>query len=239
MEKTLQKRLSEIQRELKVPKGQYNKFSNFYYRSCEDICEAVKEHLAGLTLTIHDEIYQLGERYYVKAVVTLTDGKETITNSAFARESENKKGMDDSQVTGATSSYARKYALNGLFLLDDTKDADSKDNTQKSDLKPQGETKLYGLGKKDKVPLNESSHEIPHPFDSSRDIPLFPEESIGNKQNEIFNLLDKHGISGHATKLKYFKELCGLEPSESRMQDVIDNWAESFPKVLAKLGVKK
>ena len=120
-------KLINVQATLKAPKSQRNNFGNYNYRSCEDILEAVKPLLAkqGLALTISDEITAVGERIYVKATATLFDGKETMTVSAFAREEESKKGMDASQVTGAASSYARKYALNGLFCIDDTKDADA------------------------------------------------------------------------------------------------------------------
>lgn len=122
-----------IQSELKAPKGQYNSFGKYNYRSCEDILEGVKPLLAkhGLVLTIQDGIELIGDRYYVKATATITDGKESISTSAYARESLDKKGMDASQVTGATSSYARKYALNGLLCIDDTKDADTMDNSKK------------------------------------------------------------------------------------------------------------
>lgn len=122
-----------IQSELKAPKGQYNSFGKYNYRSCEDILEGVKPLLAkhGLVLTIQDSIDLIGDRFYVKATVTITDGKEQLSTSAYARESLDKKGMDASQVTGATSSYARKYALNGLLAIDDTKDADTMDNNKK------------------------------------------------------------------------------------------------------------
>lgn len=122
-----------IQSELKAPKGQYNSFGKYNYRSCEDILEGVKPLLAkhGLVLTIQDSIDLIGDRFYVKATATITDGKENVSTSAYARESLDKKGMDASQVTGATSSYARKYALNGLLAIDDTKDADTMDNSKK------------------------------------------------------------------------------------------------------------
>lgn len=128
----LVKKLIWIQNKLKAPKSQYNSFSGFYYRSAEDILEALKPLLAEqeLTLFINDEIVQIGERYYIKAVCTLTDGKENIETQAFAREAENKKGYDESQITGACSSYARKYALNGMFCIDDAKDPDSEDNRE-------------------------------------------------------------------------------------------------------------
>jgi len=125
-------KLQKIQSELKAPKGQRNSFANFNYRSCEDILEAVKPLLAKYkcSLTISDEMWSIGTRYYVKATATIIDNeaKEALSVTAFAREQETKKGMDEAQITGATSSYARKYALNGLFAIDDTKDADTMDN---------------------------------------------------------------------------------------------------------------
>jgi len=132
------KLLTDIQQKLKAPKGQRNTFGNYNYRSCEDILEAVKPLLGkDGALTLSDEIVMLGERFYVKATAILNDGKESVSVTAFARESLEKKGMDTAQITGAASSYARKYALNGLFLIDDTKDADGQDNTEKGEaMKP-------------------------------------------------------------------------------------------------------
>jgi len=125
--------LNKIQQELKAPKGQRNSFGNYNYRSCEDIVEAVKPLLGEGTLTLSDDIVNIGDRYYVKATASLNyreEGREPqeFKVSAFARESLDKKGMDSAQITGAASSYARKYALNGLFAIDDTKDADTMDN---------------------------------------------------------------------------------------------------------------
>lgn len=122
--------LNKIQKELKVPKGQVNAYGGFKYRSCEDILEAVKPLLDDATLILEDEIVQVGERYYIKATASLYDGSIISKATAFAREPEAKTKMDDAQVTGASSSYARKYALNGLFLIDDIKDADTQDNTK-------------------------------------------------------------------------------------------------------------
>ena len=131
MNKSLIKSLAVIQQGLKAPKSQNNAFGKYKYRNCEDILEALKPLLGDLALFINDDIVLVGDRYYVKATVTLTDGETSIHNTAYARESLAKKGMDDSQITGSTSSYARKYAMNGMFLIDDTKDADSFDNTNK------------------------------------------------------------------------------------------------------------
>lgn len=120
-------KLQEIQHKLKAPKGQYNNFGKYKYRSCEDILEAVKPILneVGCTLTLTDTVELIGDRYYIKATAWLKgeDTDEVVT--AYAREAETKTGMDASQITGTASSYARKYALNGLFCIDDTKDADT------------------------------------------------------------------------------------------------------------------
>jgi len=127
--------LSKIQVELKAPKSQFNKFGKYKYRSLEDITEAVKPLLEKYkcALTIEDDIVMVGERIYVKSTATITfSGEDAHSVSAFAREPLQKKGMDEAQITGATSSYARKYALNGLFALDDTKDADSMDNSKEN-----------------------------------------------------------------------------------------------------------
>jgi hypothetical protein len=136
----LYEKLLKIQSELKAPKGQYNSFGKYHYRSCEDITEAVKPLLAdnGLVMTISDELTMIGDRYYIKAIVTVIDtetGDKHEVNG-FAREAEDKKGMDKSQITGAASSYARKYALNGMFSIDDTKDSDATNKHEKDKNKP-------------------------------------------------------------------------------------------------------
>lgn len=135
-ELTFLERVLKVQTELKAPKGQFNKFGGYAYRSCEDILEAAKPLLAkyNLILFIGDEIVEIGGRIYVKATATIMDSVgNKITNYAYAREEETKKGMDGSQITGASSSYARKYALNGLFLIDDTKDSDATNTHGKDD----------------------------------------------------------------------------------------------------------
>ena len=122
------KSMATIQSSLKAPKGQTNKFGGYKYRSCEDILESVKPHLKkqGLVLTITDDIIEGGGRVYVQATATVhNDEGHSVSTTGFAREEENKKGMDASQITGSASSYARKYALNGLFCIDDTKDSDA------------------------------------------------------------------------------------------------------------------
>lgn len=130
MSKEFYARLATIQHALNAPKGQYNNFGKYHYRSCEDILEGVKPLLDGLFLSISDEIVLIGDRYYVKSTATITDGETSHSATAMAREALDKKGMDEAQITGATSSYARKYCLNGLFGIDDSKDADSNEHKQ-------------------------------------------------------------------------------------------------------------
>ena len=130
-------KLVEVQNKLKAPKNQFNKFGNYAYRNCEDILEALKPILAEVKAVVNmsDEVVLVGERYYIKATVKFIDAEtgEFVEASAMAREEENKKGMDSSQLTGSTSSYARKYALNGLFAIDDTKDSDTTNTHGKED----------------------------------------------------------------------------------------------------------
>lgn len=134
---SIYEKLLNIQAELKAPKGQYNSFGKYKYRSCEDILEAVKPICAKhkATLVVSDELKYIGERYYIEARATLIDIEDgsRVENTAYAREEETKKGMDGSQITGTASSYARKYALNGLFCIDDTKDADTDEYKQQID----------------------------------------------------------------------------------------------------------
>lgn len=121
------KELIEIQKNLKAPKGQYNNFGKYKYRSCEDILEALKPLLSEnkCYIVLTDDVVQVGDRYYIKATATITNSEgKSVSNTGWAREDFDKKGMDGSQITGTASSYARKYALNGLFAIDDTQDAD-------------------------------------------------------------------------------------------------------------------
>lgn len=119
--------LAKIQQELKAPKGQFNSFGKYRYRNAEDIIEAAKPiiHKYGYHLILQDELVYIGDRYYVKSIAILSNSDNVYKSVAYAREEETKKGMDGSQITGASSSYARKYALNGLFAIDDTKDSDT------------------------------------------------------------------------------------------------------------------
>lgn len=149
-------KLTKLQNLVKAPKDKHNSFGNFNYRSVESIYEAVKPHLdsLGLSLFISDEVVFIGDRFYIQATATITDGANQIQTKAYARESLNKKGMDEAQVTGSASSYARKYAVSSLLLLDDNQDIDSQDNTskgmtiksEKSSLKAELFNKLQQVG---------------------------------------------------------------------------------------------
>ena len=133
----------KVQAELKAPKGQFNKFGNYKYRSCEDIVESVKPLLNqyGIMLNLSDEMVLIGERYYIKAVAGLADGTDVIQSVAYAREPKDLKGMSESQITGTASSYARKYALNGLLAIDDTKDADTEEFANQTEQEAKEEPK--------------------------------------------------------------------------------------------------
>lgn len=144
VDKNIRQKLLLIQSQLKAPKNQYNSFGKYNYRSCEDILEGLKPLLkeVGAVVMLSDEIVLVGDRFYLKATATLVDEKtgDSISTTAFAREDETKKGMDLAQVTGSVSSYARKYALNGLFCIDDTKDSDSTNQHGKEEKQTQQQT---------------------------------------------------------------------------------------------------
>jgi hypothetical protein len=175
----LHEKLANIQKKLKAPKSQFNSFGKYNYRNCEDILEAVKPLLDGAILTITDNIVLVGDRYYVMANAALIDedGTSIISTNAYAREEHDKKGMDAAQITGAASSYARKYALNGLFLIDDTKDADTRDNTKEEPKKKQEVTK--------------PAHDVQH-SDVIKDVP----DSILDQGVELTNYTTKKATQG-------------------------------------------
>ena len=199
---TLSAKLMVIQSELKAPKGQYNTFGKFKYRSCEDILEAVKPLCIkyATMLTLNDEIVLIGERYYIKATATLTDceSKDYIEISAFAREADNKSGMDSAQVTGATSSYARKYALNGLFCIDDTKDADTDEYANTTSQQPKAEAKP-----KAKPKATPKSDELTY-----RDKVMIVGEEKGITPKQ---LAEKYGLTRNTTEERFAEVLADLE----------------------------
>lgn len=194
--KELNIKLSAIQKELKAPKSQVNDFAHFNYRSCEDILEAVKPLLGNLTITLFDEVELIGDRYYVKATAVLSDGENDIRRTAFAREGDTKAGMDVAQITGAASSYARKYALNGLFAIDDTKDADTQDNSKKEEPKKFGtRTSLDDYHKKHTAPVEDDDIVL-------TDKELLPNDRCEVCDKEVTDKVAKYSID------KYGKILC-------------------------------
>ena len=138
------KTLAEIQSLIKAPKGQFNAFGKYKYRSCEDIVEAVKPIInkAGYHLILSDDVIVVNEKIYIRATATLSDGTNTYQSTSFAREEETKKGMDAAQITGSASSYARKYALNGLFAIDDTKDSDATNKHEIEEVPTEAEKQI-------------------------------------------------------------------------------------------------
>jgi hypothetical protein len=188
-------KLAEFQLKLKVPKSQTNSFGKYKYRSCEDILEEVKKVInpSGYAITLTDEIINIGTHFYIKATAMLTNGVDNINSVAYAREAEEKKGMDAAQITGACSSYARKYALNGLFAIDDTKDPDTDEHTKQinkpeKQIKPETNEKekpillentpeydkviLY-LNNSDETPYSEKILNIKSKFDISKVVKNF------------------------------------------------------------------
>lgn len=148
-------KVANIQATLNAPKGQYNSFGGYRYRSAEDILTAAKPLLDGLVLSARDEIVLIGDRYYVKATAIITDGEHEHSASAFAREPLSKKGADESQITGMASSYARKYALNGLFAIDDAKDADTDEHAHQTGQQPRNNRQQQGGQRQQQRPQNQ------------------------------------------------------------------------------------
>ena len=206
-------KLSAIQQELKAPKSQYNSFGKYHYRKCEDILEAVKPLLAKYkcVLTMDDTIVQVGDRYYLKTLALLTDYEASghISTTALAREEEHKSGMDGSQITGASSSYARKYALNGLFCIDDTADSDT---TNVGEEKPQNRTQKGG---RQSAPSN-------------------PQKPVESKVKQLsadkyWELVGKYGSGQQGDKGEdlrewYFNYINATPEQVARFDADVDNW---------------
>lgn len=196
-------KLMNIQSELKAPKTQRNDFGKYNYRSCEDILEAVKPLLLKYkaTMTITDDIVMVGDRIYVKATATICDieNGRSVSNTAFAREEETKKGSDGSQITGASSSYARKYALNGLFLIDDTKDSDA---TNESVREKKTEPKKEVVKQEVKKITDEQKKEINSLFDDKLMATMLDYAKTKYKVNSLDELSEDQakGIIEHRKK---------------------------------------
>lgn len=202
---TVYEKLIKVQSELKAPKSRKNTFGKYNYRNLEDILEGAKPLLKkyGASLVITDTIENVGERYYVKATATFVDTEtgESISNSALARESAEKKGMDDSQITGTSSSYARKYALNGLFLIDDTKDAD----TDEARIEAEARAKKAEDEKKNEALITDiGSMKI-------------PDIKVKVLQQDIDN-----GVTDEEKLLKFFKVEKLEDVTEAQFRDYVD-----------------
>lgn len=195
--KTICDKLRTVQQKLKAPKNQYNSFGKYRYRSCEDILEGVKPLLeeVGAAIVLTDCIEQVGDRFYIKATANFMDGNDFICNTAYARESDDKKGMDASQITGTASSYARKYALNGLLLIDDTKDADTDENHNEAVGRSRSEA-----AKKAQATKEQNAADSANQIISEKDL------------NVLIELMKKKGISpDQKWKGKELKDLTNAE----------------------------
>ena len=213
--------LLEIQQGLKAPKGQRNSFGNYNYRSCEDIMEAVKPLLkaANCVLIIRDEVVQVGERIYIKATALLTNAdKEQEFATAFAREPVMKKGMDEAQITGATSSYARKYALNGLFCIDDTKDADATNKHDEGFNKPQ-----KSIVEKKKAQKQEAKQENPSKLTREEGISFIKDYFKGDIPKLKKYLVEKGKIKNSLDDLQQ-ADINIIIQSKEKVLDYIERW---------------
>lgn len=201
--------LTKVQSELKAPKGQFNKFGNYKYRSCEDILEAVKPLLSkhGASITVSDEIVSIGDRIYVKATAKFVCLGGQIDVSAFAREEEQQKGMASAQITGSTSSYARKYALNGLLLIDDTQDDDASNK--------------HGKDEQDKKPEPKK----PTPKAEQPKLDAKPKLTVDERKGKMLVILESEPTNGILRCIleKYVVENFGTDASESKNADLLEN----------------
>ncbi len=191
----IQTQLLNIQMDLNAPKSNWNEFSKFKYRSCEDILKAVKPlcQREGVTLKMTDEIVQIGDKYYVKATASITNTEGASEKAdGFAREADSKSGMDAAQITGSSSSYARKYALNGLFAIDDEQDPDTRDNRTESKPKPQAQSNASTYGNTPPPPKREYANKT-------------SPKATEKQRKLIYNLLDRKGIATE-NQTAYLKE---------------------------------
>ena len=195
--KKIYSELSRIQQSLKAPKNLYNSFGKYAYRNAEGILESVKPLLNDLALIINDEPVLIGDRFYVKATVTLTDGEESVSAVAYAREDETKKGMDGCQITGACSSYARKYALNALLMIDDAKDSDDDSLSPKNPKNAQKEEKFenYPLPENGKVVEVKSLPSVSNP------VKEYLANELGTMM-ELFGITDKKKMMAQFTQMR-------------------------------------
>lgn len=226
MAENILRKLATIQQTLSAPKNQYNKFGGYKYRSCEDILEGLKPCMEATktAIVLTDDVVEINSRSYVKATATLLDCESdslnaTISNTAYAREEESKKGMDSSQITGAASSYARKYALNGLFCIDDTKDADTMNNTEKNESgKSKQEKEKKGSSNSEQIQMQP----IPQYIDKVKQDSL--KMLMDKKGVKMESVLDRYEISdlSYMTLKQYTDAMKGLERTPDKKKENID-----------------
>ena len=194
---TIMQKLTIIQSQLKAPKSQYNSFGKYNYRNCEDILESLKPILQEVeaVVLLSDEIIQVGDRFYVKAIAEIRDDNGSIFVTAYAREDDSKKGMDAAQVTGSTSSYARKYALNGLFAIDDTKDSDTTNQPEKKQKENNVPPQQTHLSPQEKPQKQESNY--PAQAASNQD------KASDSQLKAIFAISKKNNVSEEDIKSKF------------------------------------
>ena len=198
--KKIYSELARIQHELNAPKTLFNKFGNYYYRNAEGILAAVKPLLKDMALIINDEPVLVGDRFYIKATATLTDGEESVSAVAYAREDETKKGMDGCQLTGACSSYARKYALNALLMIDDAKDSDDESLSPKN---PKNEPEKPV---RQEIPAKPVKQDAPAMVETVKKIPpANPVQAYIN--NEIAFMSQRLEISDKKAMMEKFAEM--------------------------------
>lgn len=221
--KKIYSELARIQQELKAPKNLYNSFGKYKYRNAEGILNAVKPLLNGLSLIINDDLQYIGNRYYIKATATLTDGDDSVSAVAFAREDEAKKGMDGCQITGACSSYARKYALNALLMIDDSKDSDDDSLSPKN---PENSIDLPAP-ESEKKPFNRPAAKSTAPSATTVNKVPEAENSIGNAFSAgMDEFMQRYGMDDSAGALQLFNEFRtalqqgGVLPNNKKMQSV-------------------
>ena len=216
--KKIYSELSRIQQELKAPKNLYNNFGKYKYRNAEGILEAVKPVLNGYALIINDEPVLVGDRFYIKATVTLTDGEESVSAVAYAREDAEKRGMDGCQLTGACSSYARKYALNALLMIDDSKDSDDDSLSPKN---PANQSEKEEIEREKEIAKNNPAvvNEIPKVDKAESAVA----RAFADSMNEF---MERYGIADSQEALKKFNSMReslqngGAIPKNKKMQSV-------------------
>ena len=224
--KNVWQKLLYVQKNLKAPKGQYNRFGEYHYRSCEDIQEALKPLLGdvGAVLLLNDEIVQQGDRYYIKAAAMFLDVEsgESVSNTAYARECDSRPKMDTAQITGSCSSYARKYALNGLFCIDDSRDPDTMDNSGT------GQQERKELPREKKAPRQQAAGSKPQAV--SAELLFLLEDEARRTGTELTKVCSRYGVSSisELTEEQYRRAMSAFSKMDSLPPPAQDEQLELF-----------